>query len=335
MEDRKKDHINLAFQSRVAAHLSNNNFFYEPLLAPHPTGSPKPFMFAGKEMRLPLWISSMTGGTQMAATINRNLAMVAGEFGLGMGLGSCRALLENPACFNDFNVRPFLGNDQPFYANLGICQLEKMLVNKQAGQIEELVESLQADGIIIHINPLQEAFQPEGDRLTHAPIDLIEWFLSETNLKIIVKEVGQGMGPQSLTRLLSLPLEAIEFGAFGGTNFSLLELQRQSLLNDTLMNFTNVGHTAYNMTLMTNQIVKELHHTQCNQLIISGGISSILDGYFLTRISQVPAIVGMGAAFLQHATGSYEQLREYVLQLEKGWMLANQYLTINHPEEKQ
>jgi len=329
MEDRKKDHINLAFQSRVESAQANTNFYYEPLLAAHPTQKPQPFDFAGKQMRLPLWISSMTGGTQMAGKINRNLAVAAREFGLGMGLGSCRTLLDNHNHLADFDVRSVLGDDQPLYANLGICQLEKLIESKQTHRIEELINTLRADGIIIHINPLQEAFQPEGDVLHHTPIELIEAFLQETKLRVIVKEVGQGIGPQSLARLLELPLEAIEFGALGGTNFSLLELNRHQTAHiDNLQPFVNVGHTASEMLSFVNQYVTKHPDTNRPQLIISGGITSILDGYALVKTSKLPSVVGMGAALLKHAIESEASLIQFVAQMEKSWMLADAFLKI-------
>jgi len=107
-EDRKKDHIELAFQSQVAVHSLDQRFYYEPLLAAHPTATTlAPFSFLNKTMQVPLWVSSMTGGTAMANTINHHLARACGEFGMGMGLGSCRSLLYSDEYLADFNVRSF------------------------------------------------------------------------------------------------------------------------------------------------------------------------------------------------------------------------------------
>ena len=170
----------------------------------------------------------MTGGTSRAGLINKNLAQACAEFGLGMGLGSCRILLDDRTYFNDFNVRPIMGNEVPLFANIGICQLEQLLASKEVDKLNELVANLQADGLIIHINPLQESFQPEGDRLKRPAIEILEDYLEQTNILTMVKEVGQGMGKDSLKALLQLPLESIEFGAFGGTNFSYLELNRSN-----------------------------------------------------------------------------------------------------------
>ncbi len=327
MEERKKDHINLAFSSQTKKSVRDNRFIYEPLLSGHPVSLPA-YNFLGKSLKAPLWISSITGGTGKAGKINRNLAKVAAEFGLGMGLGSCRCLLDDDACFDDFNVRAIIGNELPLYANLGIGQLEQLLANNALDKIERVVDKLQADGLIIHVNPMQEFFQPEGDRFKNAPIDTIENFLQKSKLKLIVKEVGQGMGSESLKRLMQLPLEAIEFAAFGGTNFSKLELLRS---NDEFLQslsvLMNTGHTADEMLENVN-ILAEQESAKVKNIIISGGISSFLDAYYLINKSKLPAVYGQAAAFLKYAMQDYEKLRAYVKAQIEGLKMAYAYLKV-------
>lgn len=330
MEDRKKDHIDLAFSSRLDRKHVDDRFEYEPLLGVH-SQKDLSFSFAGKTMQLPIWVSSMTGGTKRAGTINRNLAQACAEFGLGMGLGSCRILLDSPEYFDDFNVRPIMGDNVPLFANIGICQLEQMLEKGTEGQLDELVHKLKADGLAIHINPMQEAFQPEGDLLKTPAIELLQQYIEKTETKILVKEVGQGFGKESLRQLLKLPIESIEFGALGGTNFSLVELNRsESIAAEVYNPFIHIGHTAEDMTHTINELCDEMDSKEIltKNLIASGGISSILDGYYLTQISKMPAIFGMGSAFLRHSMSSYEKLRDYVDKLEKGLHLANNFLKV-------
>ncbi|MGB1216306.1 MAG: isopentenyl-diphosphate delta-isomerase, partial [Saprospiraceae bacterium] len=172
--DRKKDHINLAFQSQIAQGTLDERFYYEPLLAAHPErGSLPKIRFLGKDMKAPLWVSSMTGGTLVANTINHNLARACGEFGMGMGLGSCRQLLRSDEYLKDFSVRHLMGDNLPLYANLGIAQLEQLLEKGETFLVDNLLEKLQADGLIVHVNPLQEWLQPEGDRFKYPPIETI------------------------------------------------------------------------------------------------------------------------------------------------------------------
>ena len=331
MQNRKKDHINQAFNARVEKDAADKRFNYEPLLSSHPIGKLPSFSFAGKTMRLPLWISSMTGGTGQAGNINRNLARACNEFGLGMGVGSCRILLEDEQHFDDFNLRPIIGDESPFYANLGIAQLEQIIEQKAVDKIARLIDLLKADGIIIHINPFQEAFQPEGEIIKRPPIETLQEFLENTNARVIVKEVGQGMGPESMNQLLHLPIEAIEFGALGGTNFTLLELLRsQEKELKAYEAFGKIGHTAEDMTQIVNEIVAKSKTYKCKQLIISGGITHILDGYYLQQKSKLNTVVGMGSTLLRAASGEYEDLKNYLHQVERSYQLATNYLTIRN-----
>ncbi len=327
---RKKDHIELAFQSQTGASELDRRFYYEPLLAAHPEkGSWPPIPFAGKILKTPMWVSSMTGGTEWAGTINHNLARACRDFGIGMGLGSCRGLLYSDDTLPDFDVRPLIGPDQPLYANLGIAQLEELIQKGQLDRLNELIDKLKADGLIIHVNPLQEWLQPEGDRFRQPPIQTIEQILAFADFPLIVKEVGQGMGPESLKALLQLPLAAIDFGAHGGTNFALLELLRNSdHAMESYGSLVRVGHPAQEMVELTNTWVESLGaDLRCRQIIVSGGIKNFLDGFYAIERMQLPAIFGMASAFLKHARGDYEDLARFVDLQVRGLELARAYLT--------
>ena len=328
LESRKKDHIELAFKSQTPPALLDSRFHYEPMLKAHPKAGIAPVRILGKQQKVPLWVSSMTGGTKKAGTINRNLAMACKEFGMGMGLGSCRIIMDEKAHFEDFNMRGIIGDELPFWANLGIAQVQELLEQDQVDKAVRLVEQLHADGLIIHVNPMQEWFQPEGDILEVSPVETIERFLEKFSHPVIVKEVGQGMGPESLRALLGLPLQAIEFAAFGGTNFARVELLRDEDASQALFEpLSTIGEDAPTMVSMVNQIVAEAPPV-CKELIISGGIKNFLDGYYLIRKSSLPAIYGMASGFLKHAQGDYEQLREFVQAQIKGLEMAYTYLTI-------
>ncbi len=328
---RKKDHIELAFKSQIQQALCDPRFYYEPLLAAHPADKDKPFSFLGKTVRVPLWGSSMTGGTALARTINHNLAQAARDFGFGMGLGSCRSLLTSDEYLGDFAVRPILGDDLPLYANLGIAQIEKLLQNQQTQLIPRLLDKLQADGLIIHINPMQEWLQPEGDTFSQSPLTTILQLMDALpDLKYIVKEVGQGMGRASLSALLQLPIEAIDFAAHGGTNFAKIELLRSDAIKQQAYEpLARVGHTAADMVQMVNELTHELgERVRCKQIIVSGGIQHFLDGYYLINKVSLPAIYGQASAFLQYARGSYDDLHAFVESQVKGLRLASAFLTI-------
>jgi isopentenyl-diphosphate Delta-isomerase len=328
--ERKADHIQLAFASQVDRLERDERFDYEPLLAGHPGESPSPVTFLGKTLGAPLWISSMTGGTGGAGSINRHLARACGEFGLGMGLGSCRALLNSDEHLPDFDVRGEMGERGLLYANLGIAQIERSLAEGAVDAISAMVERLRADGLIVHINPLQEWLQPEGDRIARPPLETLQALLEQFDKPLIVKEVGQGMGPASLEALFRLPLAAVDFAAQGGTNFSKVELLRATeAARDAYTGLTRVGHSAPDMVAMTNAILSKLGpDARCRSVIVSGGVRDFLDGYWLINRLAISAVYAQGSAFLRPARESYEALQTHVREQLRGLALAGAYLRV-------
>lgn len=326
---RKRDHIELAFQSQIERKTLDERFYYEPVLSAHPRRGDLPrTSFLDWELRAPLWVSSMTGGTELAQTINRNLARACGEFGMGMGLGSCRQLLSGDERLPDFDVRDYIGEDQPLFANLGVAQLEQLVRSRELYRVGNLIDKLRADGLIIHVNPLQEWLQPEGDRFEQAPLHTIEAVLEQADYPVVVKEVGQGMGYESLRALLQLPLAAVDFAANGGTNFAKLELLRSDETRRAVYSrLAFVGHSAGQMVDITNRLVDELgERMQCRQVIISGGVSDFLDGYYLINKVKLNAIYGQASAFLRHAREDYDTLRRHVESQIQGLELAYTFL---------
>jgi len=331
--ERKSDHINLALQSQTLVNELDKRFYYEPMISGFPVINLEPIPFAGKKLNVPIWVSSMTGGHHLSGTINRNLAMACKEFGMGMGLGSCRMLLDEETYFDDFDVRAIIGDDCPLFANLGIAQIEEMVEKNETDKIRRLIDRLSADGLIIHVNPLQEWVQPEGNTIHHPPVETIEKLLEKIDFQLIVKEVGQGFGPRSLRRLLQLPLTAIEFGAFGGTNFSKVEIHRNSILKKNLYQpFVNIGVTAEEMVDLINEVLLNGEKFACNQLIISGGIKNFLDGFYLTEKSILPAIYAQASVFLKYSQGEYSVLQQFLAAQIEGYRMAKNYLTLKVPK---
>ncbi len=336
-ETRKRDHIELARNAQISPNMVDSRFCYEPLLGAHPNKKTDlSVSFLQKKLKAPLWISSMTGGVGEARHINLNLARLCREMGLGMGLGSCRSLLSSDLYFEDFNLRPIIGPDQPFFANFGIAQIEKMILEGSTQKILELCKKLDVDGLFIHVNPLQEWLQPEGDVITVSPIETIKKFCDIKNkspFKLIVKEVGQGMGPSSLKALFDLPIDAFELAGFGGTNFSKLEALRgdsampgssSGLSRDCL---TRVGHTPEEMIHFINRLSESHPKFQSIPLIISGGIDNFLDGHYLRLLSKNPSVYGHANKFLSHAL-NYEELEKFTADQISGLMVAQSFLTL-------
>jgi isopentenyl-diphosphate delta-isomerase len=324
----------MAIQSQVDRAMADGRFDYEPMLAASPGDRPKPVEWMGKQLSAPWWISSMTGGTAGAVNINRRLARACGQFGLGMGLGSCRALLHDDAHLPDFDVRSEMGDGGVLLANLGIAQIEQSLAANQGDALAELVAKLRADGLIVHINPLQEWMQPEGDRIQRPPIETVQALLEQADYPVVVKEVGQGFGPASLEALLRLPLAAVDFAAHGGTNFSRVEaLRSNDFARSAYERIAHLGHTAPEMVQTVNRLLQRLSGEspsglRCSRAIVSGGVRDFLDGYWLVGNLDLPAIYAQGSAFLAPARVSYEALERFVDGQLKGLALAEAYLRV-------
>ncbi len=331
---RKSVHIQLAPHSIVDHMMKDERFYYEPMLASHLRDvldhAPMQQIWLKKSMRWPLWISSMTGGADAAFTINQRLAKACKYFGLGMGLGSCRSLLTSEKYLKDFDLRPILGEDILFFANLGIAQIEEAVQKENIQPINHIIQQLNTDGLIIHINPIQEFIQPEGNLFTQSPLLTVQKFLQWVNYPVIIKEVGQGFGPKSLRELLQLPLAAIELAGFGGTNFALLETLRCSRAQQKqYLPLAKIGHSSEEMIAFLNYQKGVLEpHVYCQKLIISGGIQSFLDGYYLMGLSQMPAIYGQAGKLLQQAKISYKALCQYLTLEIKGLALAKNFFQV-------
>jgi isopentenyl-diphosphate delta-isomerase len=330
MTQRKTDHIQLAAASKPVSLEADQRFNYEPLLNAHPN-EPLSFHFFEKKIEHPLWISSMTGGSAEANRINHLLAEACAEFGMGMGLGSCRSLLRSNEFLDDFNLRPIIGDKLPFYANLGIAQLEELLEKKEFDRVTEMVvNQLKADGLFIHVNPTQEWLQPEGDLFKRPALETVAEIIEQVGgeYKLIVKEVGQGMGPESLEQLLKLPINGLEFGAFGGTNFAKIEIMRNKPGKAVYkLPLANIGHNANEMVEMINEIGLN-HKVNCQQIIVSGGLKNFLDGYYYIQKASIPAVYGMAGVVLEHAMQSKENLFHFLQAEKEGYAFAEKFLRI-------
>ncbi|MEP7195170.1 MAG: isopentenyl-diphosphate delta-isomerase [Saprospiraceae bacterium] len=329
MSSRKEDHIELALKSETSPASLDLRFDYDPVHGSHPKKDELwPASIAGKSMNYPVWVSSMTGGANKAKQININLAKLCAQFKLGMGLGSCRKIIEDPSCIPDFQVRKYLC-DQALFANIGIAQCAEWEKSDKLNNILEIINICEADGLTIHLNPMQEWLQSEGDHISEAPIHVIRRIKDKFQFPIIVKEVGQGISMKGLHALMQLDLEAIEFGAYGGTNFASLELMRNSkLVNFNYESLCHVGHTAEQMVQYTNQLVSTQEDIHCKKFIISGGVKNFLDAYYLMSLCNSESIYGMASGLLQYALVSYEELEQFFVSQMQGLLLAKSFLKI-------
>jgi isopentenyl-diphosphate delta-isomerase len=226
IELRKSDHIQINLEENVQSNLSTGleNYQFVHRAVPEINLNevdPSIFIF-NKQLNAPILISSMTGGTDEAARINQNLAFAAQETRIALGVGSQRIAIENPALEWTFQVRS-VAPDILLFANLGAIQL-----NYKFGADECLraIEMIQADGLILHFNSIQEAIQEKGDTNFAGLINKIEILCKVLPVPVIAKEVGWGFSKQDIKLLMQAGVSSIDVAGSGGTSWSQVEMHR-------------------------------------------------------------------------------------------------------------
>jgi isopentenyl-diphosphate delta-isomerase len=250
----------------------------------------------GKVQRVPLMVSAMTGGTPEGERINHTLAQAAQKIGLAMGVGSQRAAIQDPTLAKSFHVRD-LAPDILLFANLGAVQL-----NTGFGINECLraVEMIQADALILHLNPLQEALQPEGDHDFRDLTNKIASLHKALSVPLIVKEVGWGISVETAQKLYDAGVDAIDVAGAGGTSWSEVEKHRiaDPYRAQTAGAFVDWGIPTAQSIRIARAIFKD------RPIFASGGLK---DGVDIAKCLALGARMGgMAGIFLKAANDSLE-----------------------------
>jgi len=169
----------------------------------------------------PIFISCMTGGSERGFSANRELAKAAREKGYAVGMGSIRILFDHPELFDHFHLKA-LAPDVPVLANIGGVQIR----DEEHGKLFELVKKLEVDSLVVHLNPGQELFQPEGDRDFRGIKDSIARLCEGSPVPLIVKETGFGIRPGLVSELLARGVRYVDLAGAGGTNWVTVEAYR-------------------------------------------------------------------------------------------------------------
>jgi isopentenyl-diphosphate delta-isomerase len=314
---RKADHIRINLEADVSAKgvssgFDEYRFVHEALPDVDLDRVDTSTTLFGRRLRAPLLISSMTGGTPEARRINRTLAEVAQAAGLAMGLGSGRVLLERPEVEDTFDVRP-VAPDILLLANLGAVQLNRGVT---ADGCRRLVERLGADALVLHLNPLQEAVQPEGDGGFAGLLPRIAALCAELEVPVVVKEVGWGVAPDTARRLLGAGVAAIDVAGAGGTSWSEVERHR---IGDPLR--ARVAQAFAGWGIPTAEAVRMARLAAPGATIVaSGGIRGGID--VARAIALGADLVGMAGPFLRAADASPQAAADLAAELAEVLRIA-------------
>jgi isopentenyl-diphosphate delta-isomerase len=308
---RKTDHIRINLEedvrSGLTSGLENYRFIHQSLPELNLDDVDTSQDLFGKRLRAPVLISSMTGGTSDAGRLNRILASAAQRTGIAMALGSQRAAIESPDLAHTFQVRA-QAPDILLFANLGAVQL-----NYGYGVTEciKAVEMIEADALILHLNALQEAVQPEGDTRFAGLLDKIELVCSKLGAPVIVKEVGWGFSQNTARQLADAGVSAIDVAGAGGTSWSQVEMYRakdpaQARLAAA---FVDWGITTAESIVNVRQAAPEL------PVFASGGIRSGVE--IAKSVALGAKLGGMAGPFIKAASKSEQDTIRTINEIQR------------------
>ncbi len=295
--DRKADHIRLALDQRMQLerHYFDDYVFEHAALpevdrAAIDTG----VAFLGKPLAAPLLISCMTGGTDVASIINRNLAAAAERARIAVGVGSQRKAIEDPSSTDSFLVRE-AAPTAPLLANLGAVQLN---YGFGVAECQHAVDMIGADALVLHLNPLQEAIQPEGQCNFAGLLDKMADVAKRLTVPVIAKEVGSGISGSLAAELAARGIRMIDTAGTGGTSWARIEAARagDAALGDR---FAGWG-------IPTPESIAQCSRVPGVTVIGSGGVRDGVD--VAKAIALGASLVGMAFPFLEAATQSPEHV---------------------------
>lgn len=306
IKDRKADHIRICMNERVApgyCYWDDIRFVHNALPEIDYDDIDMSCTLFGRKLNAPIMVTAITGGFSGAKKINSNIAEACAELGLGMGIGSERAGVSGVAAESYSVVKEF---DVPLMiGNIGAVQLipqksGKMFTDEM---IDEAVELIDADVLAIHLNPLQEAVQPEGDMNFDGCYEAIRNIARRA--PVMVKETGAGISKQVADRLKGIGVQGLDISGMGGTSFSAVEFYRALAEEDKIR--SSIGDTFFDWG-----IPAPVSLAQCKDcglpLIASGGI---LDGiHVAASISMGATAAGVANVILKEASESADAVKE-------------------------
>ena len=304
---RKADHIRINLEEnvqfpRLTTGLERYRFHHQALPELNLEDIDTGLRLFGRRLSAPLLISSMTGGTEQAGELNRRLAAAAQAHRIAMGLGSQRAALEQPSLVPTFRVRA-VAPDILLFANLGAVQLN---YGYGPDHCQRAVEMVEADALVLHLNVLQEAVQPEGDTRWAGLLGRIEQVCRALSVPVVAKEVGWGLSEQAARQLASAGVAALDVAGAGGTSWSEVEYHRAPTAFHARVAraFADWGIPTTESLLMARQVAPDL------PLFASGGLR---DGIDVAKcIALGASLCGMASPFLRAAADSEDALDETI-----------------------
>ena len=302
LTDRKNQHLDVILSGKGGSRTTTTGFErlafeHQALPELHLDEIDISTRFLGRTMRAPLLVSSMTGGPARAADINRHLAIACAELGIALAVGSQRVAIEGNDAGGLGKELRRLAPNIPLLGNFGAAQLNKGFGLTEA---QRAVEMIEADALIIHLNPLQEAVQPEGDRDWRGLLGKIGELARSLKTPIVVKEVGAGISGALAKRLIEAGVAAIDVAGAGGTSWAAVEAAR---ITDPVRAAIASGFADWGRP--TSEAIADVRAACPTAVVIGSG--GIRDGIDCAKAIALGAdIVGQAAGALTAAVQSPE-----------------------------
>lgn len=317
IQKRKKEHVELSVGQNVDYQKKTGfeefDFIHDALPEINLSEVDLRSTLLDREFAFPLFISSMTGGYSEAGAVNTVIAEFCESENLPFGVGSQRAMLENRSEEESFSVVRKYAPSAFIAANIGGAQLIGGLCDNKT---KIIIESIEADAVIVHLNPLQELIQPEGDRKFKGIEEGIADLVRKADCPVIVKETGAGISASVAERLLNIGVSVIDVSGAGGTSWSRIENLRKNQENP-IHEFDDWGIP----TVECIRQVNSLRETYEFEMIASGGIRSSFD---------ILKAVALGADFTAAAQPIIKSIikggSEALADLYKGWRQQAAYI---------
>ncbi|MHA1590104.1 MAG: type 2 isopentenyl-diphosphate Delta-isomerase [Candidatus Njordarchaeales archaeon] len=265
--------------------------------------------FLGRTFSFPFLIEGMTGGTELGANINRNLAEAAEELNIPMMVGSQRVALKNPDVEWTFKIARETAPDIFLIANIGAPQLLELSNN----DIEKIISMIEANALAIHLNPLQEIIQPEGDTNYRGVLEKITEIASHYDIPLIVKETGSGISREVARALRDAGVKAIDVAGVGGTSWAAVEHYRAKRNRDYLR--ARLGRVFWSWGIPTAASIIEARNGAGKdiKIIASGGIRSGTD---IAKAIVVGAdLAGAARPLLEPAMKSSDEVKKIIEEI--------------------
>lgn len=313
VKQRKIEHVSVALGQDVAvpqrANWNDIQFVHQALPEVDLDEIDTSVNFLGHRLRYPIFMSSLTGGHPDVTNINRNLARVAEQYGLALGVGSQRAAIVNPEVAPSYAVTREQAPNAFLIANIGAPQLIPQARHAPftLEQVQRAIEMIGANALAVHMNSLQEATQPEGDRCAVGQVAALKGLTGQIDIPVIAKETGAGVCREQAFLLRSCGVAAIDVGGAGGSSMSAMEAARSRSRGD--VQTMNIGLLYRDWGIATPIAIVEAGSAQL-PLISTGGVRTGLDA--ARALCLGATLVGMGFPFLKAASESYEKVCELV-----------------------